>query len=861
MKKIGKYIIVALAGLSLLACTKEKEGDKNLADNNSEMFNYTIAIDKGTKMYLDGDHMTWEEYDNIGWFAVSGSHGDEYSGYSTINMNTDPRTFTVSSPLVLTTGGHIYAYAPSGGGTKDAVSLSIPTELYVSNGALYNAMPMVSLPISITSNIPSYTDTPVGQARFINLGAVIEYNLYTSDSSFSNENILNVSFEATTPIAGDFYVDLTSVAEDNIPSLSGLSENTVITINDIPGTAGDSKATGLKLYQVVAPGTLSGTVTVMTDAAVYTYSISNITFNRAKIKTLNVDLASTNATRRSYADIEAELAGRKWVLSSVTIDGSDVTYSAGDSMTLNADHSISYDCSANSDNVYDYSNGQWLSYDFGPSSEIREWSVSTTDGINLQLVFKGYAYPLIVDEWPGSDRGYDIVTMSNTALVLHRWGSTNTGYSEFVISFTDANSSPDPANDPETILKSHTWELTSVKCSGTDVTQTAGNKIKFNADYSYTIDCSANSGSVYNYCNGYSFLGQTDYDFYISNGYTLAWSITTDATNDYLSFTQGAFPLVVVADYDNYPIDYTIVTLDDYNLVLQYGNYTMSYKSDAVNPNDPETLLTAPHAWTLASVAESGTDVTKTQFNKITFNADHSYSVDYSVNRDKVYDYTDGSILERQYEYDWFVGHGATLEWSISNNGTSNFLDFTECAHPLVILGDYVNNPMSYEIVTLDNNTMVLQYGNYTMTYTAISDEVVGLETLLKAKTWELDTVEKDGEGDITYGRGGNKIEFNSAYGYTIDCSANSDYIVSFSGGWSTSREYDYDNYIQYYPLAWSISTNGTNNYLTFTKYAHPVAIVGDYENEAMTFEILTLSSTALVIKYGDYSLYYTAVP
>ena len=837
----------------MLACTKEVELNP---EEGSEVYSYTIAIDEGTKMFLDGDHMAWQEDDYIYWFAISGSYGYESNGSSVINMNTDPRTFSVSSPISIDAGGYIYACAPSAWGTKDEAHLSIPTDQNDVDGAIHNAMPMVSLPISVTDRIKANTNTPVAETRFINLGAVIEYNIF--DSSGNDEYLQGVTFEATTPIAGEFTVNLTTVAEDNIPSISGLTEKAVNTIPYQSEIVGNSKANGLKVYQVVAPGTHSGTITVITNDAIYTYSVSGITFNRSSVKRLNVDLSSANATRRSFADIEAELAGREWVLSSVTIDGSDATYSAGDSMTLNADFSITYDCSANSGNVYDYSNDQWLPYDFGPGTATREWYVST-DGKDLFLAFRDYGYPLIVDEWPDSERDYKIVSMTNTTLVLNHWASTNTGTSEFVITFTDANSSPTPANDPETILKSYNWELISVEQNGADVTQTAGNKIKFNADYSYTIDCSANNGNVYDYYHVGTFPGQTDYDYYISNGFTLAWSITTDATNDYLRFTRGAFPLVVVADYDNYPIDYTIVTLDDYNLVLQYGNYTMSYKSDAVNPNDPATLLTAPHAWTLASVEESGTDVTKTQFNKITFNADHSYSVDYSVNRDKVYDYTDGSSLERQYEYDWFVSHGATLEWSISNNGTSNFLDFTECAHPLVILGDYANNPMSYEIVTLDNNTMVLQYDNYTMTYTAISDEVVGLETLLKAKTWALDTVEKDGTGDITDGRGGNKITFNAAYGYTIDCSANSDYIVSFSGGWSTSRENDYDNYIQNYPLAWSISTNGTNNYLTFTKYAHPVAIVGDYENEAMTFEILTLNGSSLVIKYGDYTLSYTA--
>ena len=572
MKKTVKFIIVALAGLSMLACTKEAQ--QTPADNNPEVYNYTIAIDEGTKMFLDGDHMAWQEYDNIKWFALSGSYGYESEGYSEINMNTDPRTFTVSSPISIDAGGYIYACAPSAWGTKDEAHLSIPTDQDDDEGAIHNAMPMVSLPISVTGRIYPNSNTPVAETRFINLGAVIEYNIF--DSSDNEEYLSGVTFEATTPIAGEFTVDLTTVAEDNIPSIDGLTDNTVSTIPIHSEMVGNSKTAGLKVYQVVAPGTHSGTITVITNDAIYTYSVSGITFNRSKIKTLNVDLASANATRRSFGDIDAELAGRKWVLNSVLIDGNDETQCAGNSMILNADYSITYDCSANSYNIYDYCNGQEIPYDFGPATAERTW-VSSSDGKDILLKFRDYAHPLIIDGSLDEERDYKIVSMTNTTLVLSRWGSTNTGVSEFVITFTDANPAPDPATDPETILKSCTWELTSVEQNGADVTQTAGNKIKFNADYSYTIDCSANSGNVYDYYHVGWFPGQTDYDFYISNGYTLAWSITTDATNDYLSFTQGAFPLVVVADYDNYPIDYTIVTLDSSNLVLQYGEYTLSY--------------------------------------------------------------------------------------------------------------------------------------------------------------------------------------------------------------------------------------------------------------------------------------------
>ena len=448
MKKIWKYSIVALAGLSLFACNVKETPEEN---PSAEGCTYTIAIAGDTRSYLDGDHMTWDEddqtYNVIGWFATAtlyNGSSEEISGFSNIDLSSTPRSFTIHTNAGIDridAGKYIYAfYAPYAvtGETKDAAPLSIPTD---QNGVINNAMPMVSLPIAVNNAIPSNTNETIGTARFVNLGSVIEYNVYTTDASYASEQVQSVSFAATTPIAGNFTVDLTAVAENAIPAPTGLSEDTVTSTLASATTVGGSKATGIKVYQVVAPGTFSGIVTVTTDAAVYTYPVSSKEFNRGKIKPLNVDLASANATRVS--NIEALLTAHQWVLSSVTCGGSDVTHSAGDKMTLNADHSFTFDCSGHDDKVWDYYyDGMWYNPNFSNwgadywEGQTLEWSV-----LGNNLCFTARAYPLvIVDACFANALSYEIATLNDSSLVLNHDGDGG----NFTIAFTAAGSTPTP---------------------------------------------------------------------------------------------------------------------------------------------------------------------------------------------------------------------------------------------------------------------------------------------------------------------------------------------------------------------------------------------------------------------------------
>ena len=218
-------MIVALAGLSLPACNKEMDTPEEVVPSE-DVHAYTIAIAGETKSHFNDDHMTWDEGDLIGWFI-----NEEEGDCSDIDCTADPRTFEIISSTALPANSTIYAFAPfytiyfsDYTLTKTAAPLSIPVN---QDGLIYDAMPMVSLPIVIADATAANTDKPIAEASFINLGAVIEYNVYTTNSDFASEKVESVQFTATSPIAGDFTVDLTAVSESAIPSPSGLDRNTV----------------------------------------------------------------------------------------------------------------------------------------------------------------------------------------------------------------------------------------------------------------------------------------------------------------------------------------------------------------------------------------------------------------------------------------------------------------------------------------------------------------------------------------------------------------------------------------------------------------------------------------------------------
>ena len=424
MKNNLKYTILALAGLSLFACnTKENILPET---GTSDATTYTVAIAGDTKAYIDTDHMTWVAGDQIGWFT-------DKAGSSEINMNTDPRSFNVSSNAPLAAGSVIYAYAPykAGDQSRTSVSLSIPT---AQDGILSDAMPMVSLPIKVAENVAA--GAPVGEARFVNLGAVIRYNVYTTDEAYASEKVKSVTFISDSNIAGDFTVDLTAVSADALPAVSGLEQNSVTSTLAEEAIVGLSKEDGVEVYQVVAPGTWSGTVVVATDVASYEYTLNAKEFSRASIKPLNIDLASDNAVRTTV--LEDLLTSTWWELKAVREEGANVTTSVGNRMKLNKDYTIEFDCSANGGQTFCHTWNGCLIYpsDNGDLSAM-EWCSWSEEGVDYLGVSGGYLLVMVQEnlEWAM----YEIKELSQTRLIVDvvSWGGTWTLVFDAVIESGD----------------------------------------------------------------------------------------------------------------------------------------------------------------------------------------------------------------------------------------------------------------------------------------------------------------------------------------------------------------------------------------------------------------------------------------
>ena len=694
----------------MLACAKELSDPS--ADGNAAVYTYTIAIDEGTKSFLDGDHIAWESGDGVNWFAQFGSTTS--TGYSQIVMG-DPRTFTVNSPVSIDVGGHVYACAQCYN-----VSYSGTAQLYIpewQDGVITNSMPMVSLPVDVTQRIQNYTQTPIGTAQFVNLGAVIEYNVFTANSAYSGEQVIGVKFESDSPIVGSFDVDLTTVSESAIPSPSGLGESKVYSELSSPVTVGDSKADGIKVYQVVAPGTWSGTVTVFTDAASYSYPVSGKEFKRSKIKTLNIDLASGTATRLDNSAIENLLVSRSWVLSSVSQYGTDVTKDAGNIIKFNADHSYTLDCSASNDKVYDYYySNDWVDPDYYtmPGSTL-EWSVSMV-GASHYLSFTPSAYPLVIVDDISLDTNYEIVTLNQNSLVLY------SQLFDYTISFTGGE---------ETLESqlSKTWTLFSVTVNGWDGTYSAGDSMTLNLDGSFSFDCSAHNNQVYDYYYTWDW-GNPDLshlgDGNLWEGKTLQWSVSEISGTKYLTFSECAYPLVILGNCRWDSISYEIVSLSQTSLVLHYNDqneFTVTFTAPGTNEG-AAALLTA-NQWETAELLvdymddgnyyDSDLSSSFSLGNKITFNANNTLSFDCSANGGSTDNFIDGYVFQPD------ASDIAQMSWSLENNGST--LVLSAGAYPVIVVND-TSTSSSFSILKLDDSELILAckyYGhNAKLKFTAV---------------------------------------------------------------------------------------------------------------------------------------------
>lgn len=307
MKKIMKlFVYVAAAAMTLASCQKT-EVDNNLPKG----YEYTFLLGSADTKAVVGDNcVEWEAGDRVGSFTKVNN------GYSEVSVNDGQATISVYSPGGLAVNDKLYFYYPKASGStvqKTSVPMSILTE---QDGK--DEMPMVSLPFVVKTESAEPQTPYVGEIKFANLGAVIEFKVYTETPEYEAEVVKSVTFEADQSVAGNFSFDLTKVDYSNasttlvIPSESLTEKNIVANV--------DSKTVGTKdnpvvVRMVVAPGSYTGKFVVKTDVASYTFPISEVrTFERSSVKPFGLKLRAEVREVDPTKTVTFDFAKNEWNL-------------------------------------------------------------------------------------------------------------------------------------------------------------------------------------------------------------------------------------------------------------------------------------------------------------------------------------------------------------------------------------------------------------------------------------------------------------------------------------------------------------------------------------------------------------------
>ena len=567
MKQITKYAAVAIATLLLAACG-QKESLPAVEERPAvqESFTYTLIInDEATKSAFSTDHMAWEAGDQIGWFT-------DKAGSSAVNMATTPRSFTVSSTAALEAGSVIYAYAPykAGEQSKTAAPLSIPA--MQSADDVKDAMPLVAVPVTLDAAMAAATDTPVGSAQFLNLGALIRYNVYTTDDTFAAETVESVTFTAASALVGDFTFDLTAVSGNSLPDIAGLSETAVTSTLASATTVGDSKENGIKLYQVIAPGSYSGTIRVTTNAATYEYNLSSPqSFERSHLRPISLNLAAGSRTVRPEYLLTAhtwkisafgEYYGEKYPVAT------GATLYADDTITFNADHTITYNIQ---NGIFYWDGGTSEGSSYVPTGSER-WALEEK-GDGLYLTLSGGGIPLMmVSETDAVNGSFKILSLTESLLsvymVITEWDNYQT-YLDFVSATQDYSAQ-------EALLAGKTWKISAFgEYYGekypvvTGAALYADDTITFNADHTIT----------YNIQNGIFYWdgGTSEGSSYVPTG-SERWALEEKGDGLYLTLSGGGIPLMMVSETDAVNGSFKILSLSEdlfsvYMIITEWDNY------------------------------------------------------------------------------------------------------------------------------------------------------------------------------------------------------------------------------------------------------------------------------------------------
>lgn len=333
MKNIIFAATAMIVAMTAVSCSKVA----GIEENPSYTYRFAVANEElpSVKSDMSDDHLVFETGDHLG-FSLE-KDGQIVDAQRTTIQTTEPRPiFGFTTNLEMKAGDRIYVVSPRvlkidvGTDRREPVnadpmqSITIPL-VQTHKGGKFDgaAMPMVSVPFTFTKDMLVGDDNKLQEVKFLNLGALLDFRVFSTDGKYQNEIVRDVIFEADKNIVGEFKINVQNVNPDDEKTLaidltSARAEGdfvaplTNVARTESDAVVGADKDNSGSVRMVVAPGTYTGKVKVRTDKAYYVFNLSAArTFDRNGIYPLGLDLAK--ATRVVMETVDRKDWGVKFV--------------------------------------------------------------------------------------------------------------------------------------------------------------------------------------------------------------------------------------------------------------------------------------------------------------------------------------------------------------------------------------------------------------------------------------------------------------------------------------------------------------------------------------------------------------------
>ena len=215
-----------------------------------------------------------------------------FAGEENLEKTLAEGTFTYDLEEALAAETNVYAYYPynAEATAANALELTIPSTQTNPAAGGFDAsyVPVVAAPVTVTGTANQQEAN--GTFEFHSLASAVKFNVHSAYAASTGEKVVSLKLDAEG-IAGNFTWDLT--AERSEWTVSGLDANSVLASPAAPAAIGADAENAAGVYAVVAPGTYTGTLTVITDKTTYEIALGEKTFARAETMEVDVELPTS----------------------------------------------------------------------------------------------------------------------------------------------------------------------------------------------------------------------------------------------------------------------------------------------------------------------------------------------------------------------------------------------------------------------------------------------------------------------------------------------------------------------------------------------------------------------------------------